>query len=154
MKKVAMQTLSVTACEGPSFPVASKWLATTLVAGLLVWTARVADALTHAELGWGGIAFLAAVFVVIGASYWAMLSSRTSVDGTHIRQTWLWTKQVAIADITQIKLIHVPLLSWLIAPRMVVRAKGLGLFTFHAAGPDVLRVFGLLAHGVAPQASQ
>ena len=146
-----MHTPAVNTCEGPSFPTASKWLATALVAGLLVWTVRVAEELARAELGWGGFVFLGAVFIVIGASYWAMLSSRTSIDATHIRQTWLYTKQVAIADITQVKLIHVPLLSWLIAPRMVVRAKGLGLFTFHAAAPEVLHVFGVLAHGAPAQ---
>ncbi len=38
------------------------------------------------------------------------------------RADWLWRKRVNIADITQVKLISVPGLSWLVVPRLVVRA--------------------------------
>lgn len=92
---------------------------------------------------WG---FLVAVAAVVGSGYWGILTSRTSCDGQCIEQTWLWRKKVNIADITQVKLISVPGLSWLVVPRLVVRA-GYGLTTFHAGDPAVHARFRLLARG-------
>lgn len=137
--------------EGPSFPLFCRLLASALVLMLLAWAVRVGEEVAAAGLSGGGFVFLASVFVVIGATYGAMLRSRTTIDAGHIRQSWLWSKQVALADITQLKLIDLPGLSWLIAPRLMVRVKGRpGVFTFHAAGPEVLAAFRELAQGRAP----
>ena len=74
------------------------------------------------------------------------MNGRTSCDGLAIEQTWLWRKKVRLADITQIKLISVPGLNWLVVPRLVVRT-GFGLTTFHAGDPAVYSRFKLLAYG-------
>ncbi|GEM_PF-2761479 len=92
---------------------------------------------------WG---LLAAVAAVIGSGYWGILTSRTCCDGECIEQSGLWRRKVRIADITQVKLIAVPGLSWLVVTRLVVRT-GHGLTTFHAGDPAVLLRFRLLAHG-------
>lgn len=92
------------------------------------------------------IGFLLAVAIVTGCSYWSILTSRTSIDGQHIAQTWLWHEKVAIADITQVKLVRVQRLDWLVVPLLVVRA-GYGLTTFQTGGTTVHSQFRLLPHG-------
>ena len=61
-------------------------------------------------------------------------------------QTWVWKKQVSIADIRQAKFIYLPALSWLIAPRLVVRTGPI-MTVFYTAHPDVQRAFAALMLG-------
>jgi hypothetical protein len=134
--------------EGTSFPLAVKVLASVLVGALLVAAARALRGEGAADMPPEGLWFLLAALVVVVATWVAMLRSRTSISGTHIRQRWLWRKEVRIADISRVKLIHVPGLAWLIAPRLVVRAGGPALYTFHCADERVLNAFRALAFGV------
>lgn len=134
--------------EGPSFPVAVRSIATVITASVAVWGAITLDELADARLAPGSVAFMVAVMLVVGTGYWGILRSRTGIDGEVIRQRWLWTKEVRIADITSVKLIHVPGLSWLIVPRLMVRVRGtVGLTTFPTADPRVLSTFRRLGYG-------
>jgi hypothetical protein len=134
--------------EGPSYPVAIKSVATVLTASVAAWGAMAVDELAQARLEAGPVAFLVAVLVVVGTGYWGILTSRTGIDGECIRQRWLWTKEVRIADITSLKLIHVPGLTWLMVPRLMVRVRGtVGLTTFPCADPRVLAAFRRLGYG-------
>ena len=72
--------------------------------------------------------------------------TQTQVDQTHIRQSGWVRSEVEIARLTQVKLIYIPYLSWLIAPRLVVRSGGVRSWVFHAADPKVLQRFWQLAH--------
>ncbi len=72
--------------------------------------------------------------------------TRTLIDETHIRQQGWVSSQVEIARLTQVQLIYIPHLSWLIAPRLVARAGGMRRWVFHAADPQVLQRFWQLAH--------
>lgn len=147
-----LQQLAGTAFEavsGPSFPIAVKVLSSMLVFAVVAFGLMMlfspAEAPTRPLVA-GDIGFLAALAFVIGSGYWGILTSRTSIDGEHIEQTWLWHKKVDIADITQVKLVRVPGLDWLVVPRLVVRT-GYGLTTFQTGEPAVLARFRLLAHG-------
>lgn len=133
--------------EGPSFPLAVKVMATVLVAAVLLQGWQVSERQPWRHLGWPAGLFLLAALVVIVSGYWGILTSRTSIDGRCIRQSWLWPKEVALADITQLKLLEVSALSWLVVPRLVVRAGGMNLTTFHAADARVLAALRLLAYG-------
>lgn len=137
------------AVSGPSFPVAVKALATLLVIAVVAFGSMMlispAGEPTR-PLAAADIGFLAALALVIGSGYWGILTSRTTIDGERIEQTWLWHKKVDIADITQVKLVRVPGLDWLVVPRLVVRT-GYGLTTFQTGDPAVLSRFRLLAHG-------
>lgn len=133
--------------EGASFSSVMKALATLLMLGLAFAAGQVLLQGAWAQWDPGARFFIAVAMVVLLAGYWGILSSRTSVDGRSIRQSWLWRKEVALADITQLKLIHVRGLSWLVAPRLVVRSGSLGLTTFHVADPQVLEAFRRLAYG-------
>ncbi len=138
--------------EGPSFPPAVKALATMLMLTLLLWGAMAlaepAGPQPDAQ-GWG---FLAAAAGVVVLGYWGIVSSRTRFDGRVISQSGLWRKQVWLVEVTQVKLICVPGLSWLIVPRLVVRT-GFGLTSFPAGDPAVLAQFRRLAYGDPPTES-
>lgn len=135
--------------SGPSFPITIKVLATVLVAALIVygWMALGGPPAERAgALGASDWGFLVAVTAVIGSGYRVILTGRTCFDGEAIEQSGLWRRTVKLADIRQVKLIHLPGLAWLVVPRLVVRT-GTGLTTFHAGDPAVLACFKRLAHG-------
>lgn len=136
--------------EGPSFPLTLKWAASAMVALLLLMAADHLPALLAQDLPWTAWAMITALAALVGASYAAILKSRTAVDGQAIDQRGLWRRRVALADIVQVKLIHWRGWEWLLAPRLVVRARGFGVTTFHAADPQVLARFRLLAYGELP----
>ena len=133
--------------EGPSFTVAIKLLATLLVLGLITGAVQAWQAGTWQQWSPAARAMVALLMLTMLAAYGGMLQSRTSFDGQRIRQTGLWSKQVELAQITQLKLIHVPGLSWLLAPRLMVRSGGLGMTTFHVADERVLAALRRLAYG-------
>jgi hypothetical protein len=133
--------------EGPSFPRTAKAGATVLLVALVALAVQNRGAFAETDLGWGGFAFVGALAVALLAGWWSILTSRTSFDGTTIRQTGLLTKQVALADIRRLKLVHVPGLEAVLIPRLVVRGTGFTVMTFQAADPAVLAAFRRLAYG-------
>lgn len=141
---------AVLSAEGPSFPLLVKLLASVLMLALLFWGWRVVDEFAAAQISLAGYGFLAALLLALLSGYWGMLRSRTAISPTHISQRWLWTKRVALAEVTQAKLIHLPLLDWLIAPRLMLKVRGRGLYTFHIADRRVLMLAKALGLGQQP----
>ncbi len=135
------------AMEGAAFSPSLKLLATVMVLALAAGTWRAMSLGAWAQLDAQSLGVIGFLALLILAGYWGIITSRTRIDGSGIRQTWLWEKQVKLAEITQLKLIHVPGLSWLIAPRLVVRTQGIGLTTFHVADPKLLEACRKLAYG-------
>jgi hypothetical protein len=137
------------AVSGASFPVAVKLIVTAMMLALLGFgsTVLMQPAAVPAP-DWTATEwlFIAVLVAVIGSGYWAVMGGRTHSDGQCLEQTWLRRKKVRLADITQVKLISVPGLNWLIVPRLVVRT-GYGLTTFHAGDGTLFSRFKLLAHG-------
>jgi hypothetical protein len=131
--------------EGRSFTRCSQWLACLMVLAVF-WQGWLAlrhpgneplDRTTAVLLGLGLLSLLACLAFI--------LTSRTRIDDTHISQTGIWPRQVAIAQISQLKMIHVPRLTWLIAPRLVVRTGLTGWYVFHAAEAPVIQRFWALS---------
>ena len=136
--------------EGPAFTPTVKALATVMM-GVLAVNAWQALPLMIARPGTTPtVLLMLALLAVLLLCYVWMLISRTRVTETHIRQTWIKDKEIALADITQIKLIHVPRLSWLIASRLIVRTRMPGSRVFYTADPQVLGVFRQLVNGRPP----
>jgi ABC-type transport system involved in Fe-S cluster assembly fused permease/ATPase subunit len=135
------------AIEGPAFPWLIKGLASFLVAALVLWGLRVARQFTVDSWFTTVNVFVVLALMMIGYCYYWILVSRTRIDAQSIRQSWLWPKQVAIASIVQARFIFVPYMSWLIAPRLVVRVQGRGMYVFHAADRTVLQAFARLSLG-------
>ena len=144
--------MSDVAVEGPAYSRPAKAIATLLVGALAVAAARNAGALASAAWPAAAKASLAVIAIAVAVCYYWILVSRTSVDATHITQSWLWPKHVRLADITQAKFIYLPGLSWIVAPRLVVQARGRrSAMVFPAASPDVLAEFARLSLGPAPR---
>ncbi len=78
------------------------------------------------------------------------MTSRTGIDGERVYQTGLLAKEMPIRTITQVRLVHVPGLRWLIVPRLVAKAGGLRTLSFPTADPQVLYAFRALAYGQQP----
>jgi hypothetical protein len=103
------------------------------------------------EMQWSELTNTAAVVwgcaaLATGLIYFWMLKSRTSIRNGVIEQTWIWNKRIAIDQIRQAKFIYVPRLTWLIAPRLVVRS-GVSATVFYAAEPAVQKAFARLVSG-------
>ncbi len=131
-------------CAAYSLPL--KLIASLLVGALVFAAWRTAGDLASAAWTAPAKASLAAVAIGIAVAYGWILASRTSIDATHITQTWLWPKHVRLADVTQAKLIYLPALSWIVAPRLVVRARGRkAAVVFPASGREVLAEFARLS---------
>ena len=134
--------------EGPAFPWLIKLLSSLLVAALVVYGLRVlaSDAAgPPPRSAWLFMGLLAGFAVYC---QWWILRSRTRVSATHIHQTWWIDKQVALADITQLKLVLIPGLTWLVAPRLIVRTRTPGSTVFHAADRQVIVAFARLRLGL------
>ena len=133
--------------EGPSFPWTVKAIASVMVGGLLLLAWKSLDLAAWKALDLGGKLFLMAATGVVLSGYWGILTSRTRFDGERIVQSWLWRKEVRVSEITQLKLIYVPGLTWILVPRLIVRSGGLTLTTFHLADAQVLASCRRLAYG-------
>ncbi|MDI9330246.1 MAG: hypothetical protein QM527_02810 [Alphaproteobacteria bacterium] len=131
--------------EGPAFG----WPARLLALGALLAVATQAysawqgfdtqpDRVTLTLLGLGALGLLYGL-----GHIWL---SCTRVDATHIRQMGWSHSEIEIARISQVKLIYIPYLSWLVSPRLVVRSGGIRTWVFHAADQVVLQRFWQLAH--------
>ena len=131
--------------EGTAFTPTIKALSELLVLGIAVYVVRLWPEDGWLSLGLQSLGFMAATLVVVLACLGYICWSRVRIDDTHIEQTWIWRKRVAIAEISQLKLIYVPYMSWLIAPRLVVRLGVTGWYVFHAADRGVLQRFYQLA---------
>lgn len=131
--------------EGPSFPVAIKALATLTVLALIWWGLRAQDRLPDAQPQ--GAALLLAALLVVAAGYWTIMRSRTRIDGENIEQRGLWTRRVRLREVTQVKLVQIPGLGWIVVPRLVVKAPGLHVAVFYAGNAPLRAAFRLLAHG-------
>ena len=136
--------------EGPAFTTVVKALASALVASLAYFGLRSLNLMLEQRWSWTALLFMAGAAVFLVLCYWWMLSSRTRVSATGIRQTWITDKQIAFTEITQIKLIHVPGLAWLISPRLIVRSRSPGSMVFHTADRAVLAAFKRLTLGLPP----
>lgn len=137
--------------EGPSFPLLVKVLASALVLALLVGGARVSAKIADTDMGWSAYTLFSGGLVLVLGSYLAILRSRTAISATHIWQRGLWTRRVALADVSQAKLVRIPRLHWLIAPRLMVRVRGQGIYTFYTADAAVLAYMHRLGLGQLPR---
>jgi len=91
-----------------------------------------------------GVSLPVAIFFF---GYGYILKSKTTLTNEKIIQSWIFTKEVDLKDITQIKLIQLHSLNWFIVPRLMVRTHR-GLFVFQTADRMILENFRQLAYGI------
>lgn len=112
------------------------------VIGLWLWQSWQSGKLAHdgATLGW-----FAAALGLMALTLWHIWRSETTLSEQQIHQSWVWDKAFDMRELAYAKLIRVPGLDWLIAPRLYVRTM-LGKFAvFYAADPAMVREFSRLA---------
>jgi hypothetical protein len=134
-----LNAVNLNEVSGTSFSFLIKLLSSILIAGIAYLALQVLHQMDGMNLATMG--FVAAVALVIGFFQLSIWFSTTHISDTHIYQTWMFKKKVAIKDIAQCKLIYVPFFSWIITPRLVVRVGMANFFVFYASNPQVLEKF-------------
>jgi hypothetical protein len=114
-----------------------KAIAVVLVTMALLWAVQMWSsgliALTLESSGW-----LAAALAMMLYTQWHILRGKTTLSATTLEQTWVWRKQVSLADLAYAKLIRVRGLEWLIAPRLYTKTFSNKLAVFYATSPTML----------------
>jgi hypothetical protein len=133
--------------EGPAFSRVFQSLTTLLVAGCTGWVGRLwlRDAITVGP----GVAWVAAGLALMTWTWWSVLRSRTRLTGDAIEQRWIWDKRMPLADLAYCKLIRIPGLDWLVAPRVYVRTLSGKFAVFYGATPALLSEFSRLSRELA-----
>jgi hypothetical protein len=62
----------------------------------------------------------------------------TRLTSTAVEQSWLWAKRIEFQQLAYAKVIRVPGLDWLIAPRFYTRSLGGKIVVFYAADATML----------------
>lgn len=122
---------------GSAFPPFVKLLATAMVVALLAQAVQVLRPLLQQDWTAAGAVFMVAALVLVGWTLAWIWRSRTGVDEEGIRQTWFWSKSVRWEDVVQARLVVVPGMEWLLAPRLIVRRRGGGVLVFHVGNAAV-----------------
>ena len=118
-------------------------LAVALVTMAMVWAWHMWSngliELTLESSGWMG-----AALAMMAYTEWHILTGKTTLDHQALQQTWVWRKRVDLRELAYVKLIRVPGLEWLIAPRLYTRTFSNKLSVFYAASPAMLAEFSRL----------
>ena len=127
--------------QGPAFSVPFKVVATVLVFAtaawfLQLWLAGKVSGGAVSILTW----FLAAMAMMF-YTWWCIVRSVTRLDAVQLHQTWVWDKKMELRELAYGKLIRVPGLDWLIAPRLYVRSLTGKFAVFYAADPAMVAEF-------------
>lgn len=127
--------------ETAAFPAVSRLLAVAMIGALVLAAARAWQPLVNASWTTGGAALMAgALLSMAWLGYWIVFS-RTRLEGEMLVQTWIWTKRTRTDEVAQLKLVFLPWLSWVVAPRLLVRQRGGAVLWFQAADVRLLQAF-------------
>lgn len=127
--------------SGKAFSVAFRVLAILLVEGVAWWAyvlwsnGKLGASLTTSML------WLVAAIILMAITVYYVFRSVTSITATHLKQSWIWDKEMLVADLAYAKLIRLRGFEWLIAPRLYARTHGGKFASFYASTPDVLQQF-------------
>lgn len=127
--------------SGKAFSVAFRVLALLLVEGVAWWAYVL---WSNGKLGasvTSSVLWLAAALVLMFITVFYVFRSVTSVSSSHLKQSWIWNKEMPIRDLAYVKLIRLRGFDWLIAPRLYARTHGGKFASFYASTPDVLKQF-------------
>ena len=127
--------------SGKAFSVAFRVLALLLVEGVAWWAYVL---WSNGKLGasmTSSVLWLLAALVLMFITVFYVFRSVTSVSSSHLKQSWIWNKEMPIRDLAYVKLIRLRGFDWLIAPRLYARTHGGKFASFYASTPGVLEQF-------------
>ena len=132
---------------GPSFPKAIKCIATLFIITLFWFSVTSLLHLRQLDYTWKVYLGLTIPILICAYGYGFILRSTTTITNEKIIQSWIFNKEVLLKDITQVKLIHVRFLNWIIVPRLILRTHR-GVYVFQTADARILENFRQLAYGI------
>ncbi len=127
--------------SGKAFTVSFRVLALLLIEGVAWWAyvlwsnGKLGTSVTSGQL------WLLAALVLMFITVFYVFRSVSSVSSTHLKQSWIWNKEMLISDLAYVKLIRLRGFDWLIAPRLYARTHGGKFASFYASTPAVLEQF-------------
>jgi hypothetical protein len=127
--------------SGKAFTVSFRALALLLIEGVAWWAyvlwsnGKLGTSVTSGQL------WLLAALVLMFITVFYVFRSVSSVSSTHLKQSWIWNKEMLISDLAYVKLIRLRGFDWLIAPRLYARTHGGKFASFYASTPAVLEQF-------------
>jgi hypothetical protein len=130
--------------SGKAFSIPFRILALLLVEGAAWWGYIL---WSHGKLGSSvttSVFWLIAALVLMCVTVYFVFRSVTSISATHLKQSWIWDKEMLVADLAYAKLIRLKGFDWLIAPRLYARTHGGKFASFYAANTGVLLQFELI----------
>ncbi len=138
-----------TTTTGAAFSVWFKVITLAIVTAIAYW-----GYLAMPTLGWAALSKQAqwmlggCVALVVYTLYW-ILVSRTTVSPTEIHQTFVFSRRVHLGEVSFVKFIYIPYLTWLIAPRLYVRTASNKFHAIYGASRELHLVFGQIHRTVA-----
>jgi hypothetical protein len=127
--------------SGRAFSVSFRVLALLLVEGIAWWGYVL---WSNGKLGSTELKstyWLIAAVLLLCITVFYVFRSKTSISATHIKQSWIWDKEMLVSELAYAKLIRVKGLDWLIAPRIYARSHGGKFATFYSANTLVIQQF-------------
>ena len=135
--------------SAPAYTLAFKLLTCGIVALAALWLASLWSKGALGSGGSSGQAWFITALVLMVYTSWHILTSTTTLDATTLHQSWVWNKKMELRELAYCKLIRLPGLDWLIAPRLYARTL-MGKFSvFYAADPRLISEFERLVKEVA-----
>jgi hypothetical protein len=121
----------------PAFSLPFKVLALILVLGLAVWAYQ----LYGLQMAQSDHLWIWAAWGIMAYTVGHLLMGQTRLTDQTLEQTWIWHKKVELRDLAYVKLIRVPGLDAVIAPRLYARTL-MGKFTvIYASSPEMIEEF-------------
>jgi len=126
------ETMTSQAFSGPF-----KVLALGLLVGLAYWAYQLhGPQVIQADYLW-----IWAAWGIMAYTVGHLLMGKTRLTAQTLEQTWIWHKKVELRDLAYVKLIRVPGLDAVIAPRLYARTL-MGKFTvIYACSPEMIKEF-------------
>jgi hypothetical protein len=127
--------------ESPAYPPLLRVLSVVIVldvVGLALWSLPTLRATSWSA---GSLALLGLAGMAVVWMGWWVVYSRTRLEGDVLSQTWIWNRTAHAGEVTQLKMVHWPLLQRVIAPRLLVRRRNGAIAWFHSADPRLLTTF-------------
>lgn len=86
----------------------------------ILWSTGQLTAGSGAAAG-SGLSWSLAALALMAYTLWCILNSMTTLSSSSLEQTFVWNKKLDLRELAYVKLIRIPGLDWLIAPRLYCR---------------------------------
>ena len=132
-------------CTCKAFSLPFRALAVLIVSACGYWVFSLWSS-GHLNSGTGraaasGLNWALAALALLFYTLWCILFSRTTLTSTYLHQTFVWDKRLELRDLAYAKLLRVPGLDWLIAPRLYCRTMMGKFAVFYASDAQVIIEF-------------